>query len=69
MPLPQENDDIPFFGFNSLNIKQLQEKALKKKNGEEEKDGIQNKEKVEDEVNIKSKEWNKIAKKEENEKN
>ena len=67
-PLPQENADIPFFGFNSLNIKQLQEKAQEKKNGEEEIDVNQNKEKVIDEINVQSKEWNKIAKKEENEK-
>ena len=67
-PLPQENADTPFFGFNSLNIKQLQEKAQTKKNGEEENNDNQNKEKVEDEVNIQSKEWKKIAKKEENEK-
>lgn len=67
-PLPQENADTPFFGFNSLNIKQLQEKAKEKKNGEEEDDINQNKEKVENEVNVESKEWNKITKKEENEK-
>ena len=67
-PLPQENADIPFFGFNSLNIRQLQEKAQEKKNGEEEIDANQNKEKVIDEINVQSKEWNKIAKKEENEK-
>ena len=67
-PLPQENADIPFFGFNSLNIKQLQEKVQEKKNREEEIGANQNKESVIDEINVQSKEWNKIAKKEENEK-
>ena len=67
-PLPQENADIPFFGFNSLNIKQLQEKVQEKKNREEEIGANQNKERVIDEINVQSKEWNKIAKKEENEK-
>lgn len=67
-PLPQENADTPFFGFNSLNIKQLQEKAQEKKNGEEENDLNQNKEKVINEVNVESKEWKKISKNDENEK-
>ena len=65
-PLPQENADTPFFGFNSLNIKQLQEKALEKKNEEDENE--QNKEKVVNEVNVESKEWKKISNNEENEK-
>jgi len=67
-PLPQENADTPFFGFNSLNIKQLQEKAQEKNNGEEGNDLNQNKEKVINEVNVESKEWKKISKNDENEK-
>jgi pescadillo protein len=66
--LPQENADTPFFGFNSLNIKQLQEKAQEKKSEEDGNDNNQNKEKVVDEVNVQSKEWNKISKNEENDK-
>ena len=57
-PPPEENFDIPFFGFNSLNIKQLQEKALEKNLGNE--DNI--KDNNETEINISSKEWNKISK-------
>ena len=57
-PPPEENFDIPFFGFNSLNIKQLQEKALEKNLGNE--DNI--KDNNENEINISSKEWNKISK-------
>ena len=57
-PPPEENFDIPFFGFNSLNIKQLQEKALEKNLGIE--DNI--KDNNENEINISSKEWNKISK-------
>ena len=57
-PPPEENFDIPFFGFNSLNIKQLQEKALEKNLGTE--DNI--KDNNENEINISSKEWNKISK-------
>ena len=53
-PPPEENIDIPFFGFNSLNIKQFQEKINLK-------DNINTKE----EINIQSEEWKKISKKEE----
>ena len=53
-PPPEENFDIPFFGFNSLNIRQFQEKINSKEQ-------INTKE----EINIKSEEWNKISKKEE----
>jgi len=67
-PLPQENADTPFFGFNSLNIKQLQEKAREKIKEGDENDTNQIKEKVVDEVNVQSKEWNKISKIDENEK-
>ena len=63
-PPPQDNFDIPFFGFNSLNIKQLQEKSQEKKSGEEK----EIKEKVTDQVNLESKEWQKISKNEEAEK-
>ena len=61
-PPPEENFDIPFFGFNSLNIKQLQEKAQEKKIGDETGEIKDPKEKVTNEVNIESKEWNKITK-------
>ena len=56
-PPPEENFDLPFFGFNSLNIRQFQEK-------------INSKEKIntKEEINIKSEEWNKISKKEEEDK-
>ena len=53
-PPPEENFDLPFFGFNSLNIRQFQEKINSKEQ-------INTKE----EINIKSEEWNKISKKEE----
>ena len=58
-PPPEENFDIPFFGFNSLNIKQLQEKAQAKKLGEDDNNEIKDNK---DEINIESKEWNKISK-------
>ena len=66
-PPPEDNFDIPFFGFNSLNIKQLQEKALEKKLGVDNSE-IKEKEKVSDQVNIESKEWKKISNIDENEK-
>ena len=63
-PPPEENFDIPFFGFNSLNIKQLQEKAQEKILGNEnsENNNKDSKEKITDEINIESKEWTKISK-------
>ena len=62
-PLPQENSDIPFFGFNSLNIKQLQEKIIEKNNNkDEDNNNIQD-------INIKSKEYSKIQKNIENTEN
>ena len=63
-PPPEENFDIPFFGFNSLNIKQLQEKAQEKILGNEntENNNTDSKEKITDEINIESKEWTKISK-------
>jgi len=65
-PLPQENADTPFFGFNSLNIKQLQEKAQEKLGNDNNPN--KEKEKVINEVNVESKEWQKISKNEENQK-
>ena len=63
-PPPEENFDVPFFGFNSLNIKQLQEKAQEKilGNNNEENNNKDSKEKITDEINIESKEWTKISK-------
>ena len=59
-PPPEENFDVPFFGFNALNIRQFQEK-IQEKNIESNND-INNKEKETDEINIESKEWTKINK-------
>ena len=68
-PPPQENFDVPFFGFNSLNIKQLQEKSIENKNEINDNNtnnninNNTNTEKINEEINIQSKEWNKISKK------
>lgn len=52
-PPPEENSDLPFFGFNSLNIKSFQDKLR------------DNKATISDEVNLQSEEWKKIMAKEE----
>ena len=71
-PPPQENFDVLFFGFNSLNIKQLQEKSIENKNEINDNNinntnnninNNTNTEKINEEINIQSKEWNKISKK------
>lgn len=61
-PLPDENADLPFFGFNSLEIKKFQEKITKKK-----KETMQEKINL-NEINVESEEWKKILKKQEDQK-
>lgn len=56
-PLPDENADSPFFGFNSLEIKKFQEKITKKR-----KEKFQEQINTSD-VNVDSDEWKKIMKK------
>ena len=68
-PPPEENFDVPFFGFNALNIRQFQEK-IKEKNFEEDNinnNNLNNNNNTE-EINIQSKEWTKISKATEDEK-
>jgi pescadillo protein len=70
-PPPEENFDVPFFGFNALNIRQFQEK-IKEKNFEEDNtntnNNINNNSNNTEEINIQSKEWAKISKATEDEK-
>ena len=54
-PPPAENADLPFFGFNSLELKGLQDQVIAK----------QNQPITKDEVNLQSEEWKKIMEKEE----